>query len=92
MIKFDRRIDTGLPARFHWSDPKCDALSGMVDVLLDGVVLDEVASWDVGKGEITRKCRDSAGRLILGDDRAPTYETLRGLVEVRWVKDGAGAA
>ena len=86
MIAKSDLVDSGLPLRFHWSDPKCQALSGMVDVIVDGVVLDEAATWDVVAGTVTRKRRDVAGTLILGDHGAPTYETLKGVVEVRWVK------
>jgi hypothetical protein len=89
MIGFKERVDSGLPLRLSWRDVNAGALSDLVNVFVNGVLLDEVASWDVAKSEVTRRARDANGRLILGDDRAPTFETLRGLVEVRWSNRGA---
>jgi hypothetical protein len=58
-----------------------------VDVLVDGKLLDDAASWDVDAGTVTRQRRDKNGELILSE-AAPTFETLEGEVEVRWSKQG----
>lgn len=53
-----------------------------IDVLLDGVVQEQVASADVAEGTIVRVLRDGRGRIV-HDDGEILYETARGLVEIR---------
>jgi hypothetical protein len=75
----DRFFDQGMVAR----------LTDRVAVLLDGVELEVVASYDVEKGEIVRQRRDSSGRAIIDEMGTPAFETLKGVVEVRWSKGSA---
>jgi hypothetical protein len=87
------QVDRGVPRRFSAckSDRFFDAqmltyLSDKgVDVLLDGTVLEEATSWDVDAGTVTRHRRHADGSLVL-QEGAPTFETLKGEVEVRWQK------
>lgn len=90
------QVDRGVPRRFSAckSDRFFDSqmltyLSDKgVDVLLDGTVLEEATSWDVDAGTVTRHRRHSDGSLAL-QEGAPTFETLKGEVEVRWSKETA---
>lgn len=68
-------------------DPKAKELSGKIDVLLDGKVLPEVASYDVDNGEIIRNRRYKDGGLVISQGQ-PVLDRLTGRVEVRW-KDSA---
>lgn len=89
-------VDRGIPRKFsarvadrHY-DPKILRYLNEkgVDVLVDGVVLADAASWDVDGGTVTRQRRRSDGSLILSFG-TPTFETLKGEVEVRWRKGSA---
>jgi len=86
------QVDEGLPLRLsaRLNDPHFDArataLSDRIDIILDGTVLEHATSYDIVTGEVVRHRRGKDGRLVLGEDRAPTFETLRGHVEVRWVR------
>lgn len=90
-------VDSGLPAKLsaRIGDPaynaKASALSERIDVLLDGNVLPEVTSFDVQRGLVVRHARGPDGKLRL-DRGAPTFETLRGRVEVRWQRGQGDAA
>lgn len=90
-------VDSGLPAKLSARigdpayDAKASALSDRIDVLLDGNVLPEVTSFDVQRGLVVRHARGSDGKLKL-DGGAPTFETLRGRVEVRWRHNAGDAA
>lgn len=67
-------------------DEKAKDLSGRIDVILDGRVLDEVSTYDVGGGFIVRQRRDLHGKLML-ERGVPVLEVLKGKVEVRWRRD-----
>jgi hypothetical protein len=85
------RVDEGLPLRASTVaedgnyDPKTVGLSDKIAVLLNGEELPEASGWDVVAGEIVRKRRDNLGHVRTEGGR-PTYETLRGRVEVRWIR------
>jgi hypothetical protein len=88
-------VDHGLPERLsarqgdaHF-DKKAEQLSERIDVLLNGKLLGEVASYDVPEGLITRQLRDKHGKPILDEAGRPAFELLRGVIEVRWVKSEA---
>lgn len=91
-------VGAGLPERLSalQSDARYDArakgLSGRIDVLLDGKVLDEVSTYDVPAGEVMRKQRRRDGSVILDDRGIPTFELLKGKVEVRWSLDESAPA
>jgi hypothetical protein len=85
-------VDRGIPRRFSCRphDPFFDQglvarMSDRVAVLLDGVELAEVTSWDVDKGEIVRRARRPDGNFMLDERGACTFERLNGAVEVRWL-------
>jgi hypothetical protein len=86
-------VDRGLPRRLSTcaDDPAYDEraarLSDRIAVFLDGVELQEVASWDVDRGSVTRKIRREDGRPLCDEKGHPAYETLGGHVEVRWLKE-----
>lgn len=87
----DPRVDTGLPMALsavqgdrHY-DPRTVKLSDRIEVLIDGDRLDQICSYDVPAGKVTRNRRDWQGRMILHHG-APVIETLTGTVEVRWTK------
>lgn len=88
-------VDAGLPlcASVRPSDPNFDpqvrGLSERIDVIVDGVTLDDCASWDAKAGWVTRQARSARGELILDERGTPTFETLRGAVEIRWIKEPA---
>jgi len=97
MKAVDSLVDAGLPAKLSarqgnrfYSD-RAVPLSDKIDVILDGVVLEHATSWDVEAGEIVRHRRDKDGAMIL-EKGAPTFETLRGIVEVRWRREEGDAA
>lgn len=86
-------VDPGLPRRLsarqgdpHY-EPAAARLSDRIEVLLDGKALDCVTSWDVDLGRIERHALNDEGLLILDSRRAPTFETLYGHVEVRWIRE-----
>jgi hypothetical protein len=88
-------VDRGLPLRLsarkgdaHYCE-QAAGLSDRIDILLDGEVLDTATSYDVVAGEVVRHRRHDDGTLIL-EKGAPTFETLRGRVEVRWLRNGGG--
>lgn len=88
-------VDSGLPRRLSVlsTDPHYDQaakrLSDKIAVVLDGVELEEVCSYDVDKGEVVRRRRTSGGAFILDNQGIPTVERLGGHVEVRWSKEPA---
>ena len=86
-------VQNGLPLRFsarrddpHYDGDLAHRLSDRIEILVDGAVLEEATSWDVPAGEVVIHARDEDGRLIL-EKGAPTFETLRGQVEVRWLRE-----
>jgi hypothetical protein len=88
-------VDRGLPRRLSTNpedrsyDEAATRLSDRISIMLDGVELPEVASYDVDKGFITRRIRRD-GAFILDGKGVPAHETLRGSVEVRWIKRDEG--
>lgn len=87
-------VDEGLPRRLstlsgdlHY-DEGAKRLSDRIAVMLDGVELDEVSSYDADSGRIVRRRRHHDGSLVL-EEGVPTFETLKGVVEVRWSKGSA---
>lgn len=90
------RVDKGLPLRLsaRRGDPyfqdNAVELSDRIDVLVDGVPLEHATSWDVVKNLVVRQRRNPDGSLVL-EKGAPTFETLKGEVEVRWRREESGA-
>lgn len=86
---FNGVVAPGLPGRLsarfedEFFDPRASTLSDLIDVFLDGELLDEVASYDAVKGEIVRQARDANGRPIAANG-TPIFETLSGFVAVYW--------
>lgn len=88
-------VDRGLPRRLsvlpsdrHYDDG-AKRLSDRIAVVLDGVELEEICSYDVDKGEVVRRRRTGSGSFILDERGIPTLERLGGHVEVRWSKETA---
>ena len=88
------QVDAGLPVRLscrqgdpHFAD-RAHGLSERIDIFVNGSRLEHATSYDVEAGEVIRHRRDRNGDLIL-ENGAPTFETLRGRVEVRWIKGDA---
>lgn len=85
-------VDAGLPRRVSTrpNDPHFDKLacrlSDRIAVLLDGCELEDVASWDVDACEVVRVKLRRDGSVLTDEAGLPTYERLRGIVEVRWAK------
>ncbi|MEO6360251.1 MAG: hypothetical protein ABIO43_06725, partial [Sphingomicrobium sp.] len=90
-------VDAGLPRTLsvRRDDPAFDKaahrLTDRIDVLLNGQVLPEVASYDVDARTIVRVRRHDDGRPVLDESGLPRHETLRGDVEVRWTKPEGSA-
>lgn len=91
-------VDKGLPVRLsacrddrHW-DAKAVALSDRIDVLLNGVTLDEIESYDVEAGEVFVCVHDESGRAIVDARGLPATNKRKGRVEVRWRCGEADAA
>ena len=87
-------VDAGLPMRLsarlndeHF-DKAAAGLSERINIYVDGELLEHATSYDVIAGEVVRHRRLPNGDLIL-ERGAPTFETLRGRVEVRWVRGAA---
>lgn len=86
-------VDKGIPRRLsarrddrYFDQEMVARMSDRVAVLLDGVELAEVASWDVEKGEVIRRRRNHDGGFMLDETGTVTFERLTGRVEVRWLK------
>lgn len=91
-------VDKGLPLRLsackddkHWN-AKASALSDRIDVVLDGVTLDEIESYDIEAGEVFVFARHDSGKPIVDAQGRPASTSRKGCVEVRWRRAVGDAA
>ncbi len=92
-----KRVDAGLPLRLSCIsgepdyDPKAIRLSEKIDVLFNGEVLPEVCAYDVEAGKVIVPVYDAGGRRVIDRQGLPASGTRRGVIEVRWVREGGAA-
>lgn len=72
------------PLRQDVNDPNYDYDVGCkTEILLDGVPQQNVISYDVGRGILSKYAVDDSGMLIMSGDGV-LIENLSGVVSVRW--------
>lgn len=82
------RPSDGPPQRMSVHDKDFDWAAGsIIDVLLDGIVQQEVIAYDCDAGTVTRNALDAEGKVQLTPDGHDILkETVAGTVEVRWMR------